>query len=77
MPNGEYKYAWRCAKCGNHFANIQRQEGLVKMEKKCPKCKSVNGLTLTDKEVYLQCRLYDHQTNGYNGDQEESSYILN
>ena len=75
MANGNYKYVWRCAKCSCHFANIQRSDGIIKMEKKCPKCKSVNTLTLTEKEVYMQCRLYDPHTNGYNGD-SENSYIL-
>lgn len=75
MANGNYKYVWRCAKCSNHFANIHRSEGIIKMEKKCPKCKSVNSLTLTEKEVYMQCRLYDPRINDYNGDAEENRFM--
>jgi len=30
--------------------------GMVKQEKKCPKCKSINVLTLTEKEIILHCR---------------------
>ena len=76
MASSDYKHMWRCIKCGNHFANIQNSEGLVKMEKKCPKCKSLNSLTLTDKEVYMQCRFYDQRINGYNANLEENSYMI-
>ena len=56
---------WRCAKCFYHFANIAKVEGLLREEKKCPKCKSLNTLTLTSKEINLNCKLYDPATNGY------------
>ena len=69
-PNG-YKYMWRCAKCSNHFANISEVEGILKQEKKCPKCKSLNVLTLTNKEIYIHCRFFDSQTNGYNDGLEQ------
>ena len=60
-------YMWRCAKCFYHFANISKVEGLLKEEKKCPKCKSLNILTLTSKEIILTCKLYNPETNGYSG----------
>lgn len=69
---GVYKYMWRCAKCSSHFANITKVEGAIKQEKKCPKCKALNILTLTDKDIYIQCRLFDPQTNGYHQEMEES-----
>ncbi|MFH1412404.1 MAG: hypothetical protein ABIG10_00005 [bacterium] len=56
MPDNNYKYIWRCAKCSYHFANVINLGGSLKQEKKCPKCKSINTLTLTDKEILLQCK---------------------
>jgi len=56
MPESNYNYIWRCAKCSNHFANIVQLSGSIKQEKKCPKCKSLNTITLSDKEVTIQCR---------------------
>jgi len=63
MPDNDYKYIWRCAKCSNHFANIQEAEGLIKIEKKCPKCKSLNILTLSNKEIIIHCKCFDPETN--------------
>ena len=54
--NNHNNYIWRCAKCSCHFANIIKLEGNLKQEKKCPKCKSLNILTLTDKEILVQCK---------------------
>ncbi|MCK5061429.1 hypothetical protein KAR28_02675 [Candidatus Parcubacteria bacterium] len=70
MSEIAYKYIWRCVKCGSHFVNIHKADGVLKQEKKCSKCKSVNTITLTDKEIYIHCRFYDPQNSGY---QEESS----
>lgn len=72
MTEGVYKYIWRCAKCGYHFANIHKADGIVKQEKKCPKCKSVNTITLTNKEIYIHCKFYDRETNGYREETNES-----
>ncbi len=72
MSEHAYKYIWRCAKCGNHFVNITKAEGILKQEKKCPKCKSLNILTLADKEIYIQCTFHDPRMNGYSGEAEES-----
>ena len=65
MADQNYTYMWRCAKCYYHFANIGHVEGLLKEEKKCPKCKSLNSLTLTNKEIIITCKLYDPTQNGY------------
>jgi phage FluMu protein Com len=61
-------YTWRCAKCFYHFANITQVEGLLKEEKKCPKCKALNILVLTDKEIVINCKLYDPNSNGYHSE---------
>ena len=53
------KYIWRCANCHNHFANITKTKGLLKQEKKCPKCKACNVLTLDDKEMIVHCRFHN------------------
>ncbi len=37
----------------------------MKLDKKCPKCKSQNQLTLTGKEIYIHCLFFDHNTNDY------------
>ena len=58
-------YIWRCAKCSYHFANISKVEGMLKEEKKCPKCKSLNVITLTSKEISIECKLFNPNTNGY------------
>ena len=73
MSRENYVYMWRCAKCFYHFANIAKVEGLLKEEKKCPKCKALNVLTLTSKEINLSCKLYDPSIDGY-ADQLSSSY---
>ena len=72
MSDCEIKYIWRCAKCSNHFANISQSEGFIKQEKKCPKCKSINFLTLTQKEIYINCKFFDPRTNGYTEELEDN-----
>ncbi len=71
--NSNYKYIWRCAKCFNHFANISNMDsGILKQEKKCPKCKSLNILTLSNKEILIKCKLFDPSINGYSSDRDSS-----
>jgi len=71
MADGAVKYIWRCSKCSNHFANIHNSDGVVKQEKKCPKCKTLNILTLTPKEIFIQCKFFDPGANGYREDYED------
>lgn len=78
-PN--YFYTWRCAKCFYHFANIAKVEGIIEEEKKCPKCKALNILTLTNKEIMLDCKLdqdnaagYQNGLNGASTNYEEEGY---
>ena len=66
------KYIWRCARCSNHFANIVKTQGSLKQEKKCPKCKSLNELTLTNKEIFIHCKFFDPEINGYGKTLEEN-----
>jgi phage FluMu protein Com len=66
------KYIWRCARCACHFANIVKTEGTVKQEKKCPKCKSLNELTINNKEIFIHCKFFDPETNGFTRTVEES-----
>ena len=73
MQENSYLYIWRCAKCTNHFANINKMDGMIKQEKKCPKCKSLNQLTLTDKEIFIHCKLFDQKINSY-GEEINESY---
>lgn len=68
----EGDFMWRCAKCSNHFANITKTQGIIKQEKKCPKCKWLNIITLTEKEIFIQCKPgeqppenFFNETNGY------------
>jgi phage FluMu protein Com len=68
------KYIWRCAKCTNHFANINRMEGLIKQEKKCPKCKSLNILTLTNGEIFIQCKSAGEEMCDYEYDRDKSYF---
>lgn len=56
---------WRCAKCAYHFANIFIIEGAIKEAKKCPKCKSLNTLSMTSKEINIKCISNDLNTNDY------------
>lgn len=72
VQDNSYKYIWRCAKCSNHFANINGVSGMLKQEKKCPKCKSLNVLTLTEKEIFIHCKFFDNNINDYNHEVEES-----
>lgn len=59
-------YTLRCAKCTCHFANIVHLSGIVKIEKKCPKCKYLNTIILSEKEINIQCRLTEEAGQGYN-----------
>ena len=68
MSENSFKLLWRCAKCSSHFVNIYKTEGMLKQEKKCTKCKSVNTLTVTDKEIFIHCRIFDSTINGYNSE---------
>jgi phage FluMu protein Com len=72
MADQDYKYIWRCAKCTYHFSSIYKAEGIIKQEKKCPKCKSMNSITLTNKEIYIHCKFYDPRTSAYSDEVEES-----
>lgn len=72
MGNNAYKYTWRCIKCTYHFSNIHGTDGMIKQEKKCPKCKSINLITLTNKDIYIHCKFYDPQICAYNEEVEES-----
>ncbi|MFH1822223.1 MAG: hypothetical protein ABH830_00820 [Patescibacteria group bacterium] len=72
MSETTYKYIWRCARCTSHFSNIYKTQGMLKQEKKCSKCKSLNTLTLTDKEIFIHCRFFDPRTNGYQEEIEEN-----
>ena len=65
MPGGSYNYIWRCAKCSCHFSNVTKMDGILKQEKKCPKCKSLNELTLSNNEIFIHCRFYNHDKNNY------------
>lgn len=64
------KYIWRCVKCSNHFANIIKIDGTLKQEKKCPKCKSLNMLTYGNREIFIQCKFFDNNLNGYSEEVE-------
>lgn len=68
MLDQDNNFIWRCAKCSCHFVNVVKTDGLVKMEKKCPKCKAVNVITLSAKEVSIQCKMNGE---GNNLSQEE------
>ena len=59
------KFIWRCAKCSNHFSSIVKTEGIIKQEKKCPKCKSLNLLTLTNDEIIIHCKMFNRDINSY------------
>ncbi|MBU1026718.1 MAG: hypothetical protein KKA31_03195 [Candidatus Margulisbacteria bacterium] len=72
MSENSNKYIWRCARCSNHFTTIFKTEGMIKQEKKCSKCKSINLLTLTSKEIFIHCKCYDPNTNGYQHEMEET-----
>jgi len=71
MNNNICGYIWRCAKCSYYFTNITEIDGTLKLEKKCPKCKSVNQITLGKKELFIHCHFFDLKTNGYYEENEE------
>lgn len=70
MPDQNYTYTWRCAKCFYHFANISKVEGLLKEEKKCPRCKSLNILTFAESEIIVHCKLYSPAGNDYSAEND-------
>lgn len=74
MSDKTFKYIWRCALCSNHFSNVTKTEGMIKQEKKCPKCKSLNLLTLTNQEIIIHCKFFDIDKNDYNGTVDENYY---
>lgn len=41
-------------------------DGIVKQEKKCPKCKSINILTYANGEIFIQCKFFNPSLNTYN-----------
>lgn len=45
-------------------------DGVLKQEKKCSKCKSINQLTLTNKDISIHCKFFDPEINGYDYEQE-------
>ncbi len=47
-------------------------DGVLKQEKKCPKCKSINIITLANKEIFIHCKLYDQNTNDYRNEFENN-----
>lgn len=76
MAADVYKYIWRCAKCYCHFANINQINGVLKLEKKCPKCKALNELTLSGQEIHIICKFFDQNGNGCDSAVEENySYL--
>ena len=42
-------------------------------KKKCSKCKSLNQLTLANKEIFIHCKFFDPNINGY-GDEFADNY---
>jgi len=77
MSDSNSSYIWRCAKCSAHFANISRVGGLIKIEKKCPKCKALNILTLSKKEIILQCKFPEEENGPYEDGGNELNYNNN
>ena len=57
----------------NSGSEIEDQTLQKTEEKKCPKCKSLNILTLTKQEIILHCKVYDQATDGYHGELREVS----
>lgn len=70
-----HKYIWRCSNCSNHFSNIHRIEGVLSQEKKCAKCKSLNILTLTQREIVIHCKLYNKERQCYS-EHLEKTYVV-
>ena len=72
MSNHAVQHIWRCSKCSCHMANIITAVGRIRLEKKCPKCKSLNIITITNKELTSQCKYYDPNINDCSGDTDEN-----
>jgi len=75
MAEVNYQYIWRCAKCSNHFASILSLVGGLKLEKKCPKCKSLNTLTINNKEIFVHCRQVELADGSGNVDESDGQYL--
>jgi phage FluMu protein Com len=67
-------YTLRCGKCSSHFSNILEFNGLIKLEKKCPKCKALNIFTLSNKEIIVQCKMADSNTPDHDNDLPSGEY---
>jgi phage FluMu protein Com len=72
MPDEIYRYIWRCARCSYHFANISIAEGVIKQEKKCPKCKSLNVLKMSNQEIFIECKLLKQNANGFFSEMDDT-----
>lgn len=55
MSFQEIKLIWRCANCSNHLADIIKARGVLQINKKCSKCKSINLLSILNGEVSIRC----------------------
>lgn len=66
-----YQYIWRCVRCSNHLCSIIKMDGLVKMEKKCPKCKAINVVTFVNEEISIKCKLYSGNKEDFVGNVRE------
>ena len=71
MSNGNLKFIWRCVNCSNHFANVEKMNSQLKLEKKCSKCKSINILTLSGKEIFIKCKIFEPEINSLEKSMEE------
>lgn len=71
MAEANPQFIWRCVKCSSHFANMISLSGNLKLEKKCPKCKALNSLTINNKEINLNCLYPEPSENNFD---DEASY---
>ncbi|KKQ77184.1 MAG: hypothetical protein US99_C0046G0009 [Candidatus Daviesbacteria bacterium GW2011_GWF2_38_6] len=60
-------FSLRCLKCTCHFSNILKVAGMVKIEKKCSRCKCLNVITMTDKDITINCKL-EAEASGQNAE---------
>ncbi len=74
MLESQVFYTLRCAKCSCHFSSILELNGLMKLEKKCPKCKAVNVFTISNKEIDIQCKITDDRSSDNNGFAADNEY---
>lgn len=75
MANGVNNYCWRCARCNNHFANIENMNGQILIEKKCAKCKSINKLMLNNNEIRIKCLVFNQNTNNYQESYDKKDFV--